>query len=82
MLFGAKAGGHQGAPGGHWAPTMVIGGGTEKSQNVPHVDIQTRVRSWSWRLLFCTLAICFGACFSLKVQRGRTRDVVVFEGST
>lgn len=59
------------APGGHWAQTMVIGVESEKSQNVPHVEEWALFALGTWRQLFCTLAIWFGARFLPKTSAAK-----------
>lgn len=82
MLFGAKAGGHQGAPGGRWAQTMVIGGGTEKSQNVRHVDIQIRCPFLELETVILYISNLFRGLFLPKSSAGKKARRRGFEGST
>lgn len=53
----------------------------QKSPTMSHMSIfMLCVHSWSGRLLFCTLAIWFWACFSPETSLGRARGVAVSRG--
>lgn len=79
-MFGPNQEGIRGASGGHWAQAMVIGVVSEKSQNVPHVNVQALFILGTQRQLFYTLAIWFGTCFSPKLSAASARGVAVRRG--
>lgn len=62
---------------GHRPWSLEVG---QKSPRMSHMSMfGLGVRSWSRRLLFCTLAIWLGTCLSLKLQR-EEREALWFEG--
>ena len=76
-LFRPNQEGIRKAPGGHWAQTMVIGGGTEKSQNVPHVNIQAQGPFLELETVILYISnLVWGLCLP-ETSEGKERSIVV-----